>query len=83
MAEASLREAGLAFQSVSDTTDLAASIRRHARDVDPVVIGGGGSPNAAIPTLPETGLSLGVIPLGTANDFARTLGIPIVDLSTG
>jgi hypothetical protein len=67
--EASLREAGLAFQSVSETTDLAASIRRHAKDVDLVVIGGGdGSLNAVVPALLETGLPLGVIPLGTANE---------------
>ncbi|MDA4635961.1 lipid kinase, partial [Escherichia coli] len=28
----------------------------------------------------ETGLSLGVLPLGTANDFARTIGLPPVPL---
>jgi diacylglycerol kinase (ATP) len=42
-----------------------------------VIIGGGdGTLNAALPGLLETGLPLGIIPLGTANDLARTLGDP-------
>ncbi len=32
--------------------------------------------NAAAPALVETGLPLGLLPLGTANDLARTLSIP-------
>lgn len=52
-------------------------IREHARRVDAVVVGGGdGTINAALPHVLEAGLPLGVLPLGTANDFARTLGIP-------
>lgn len=53
-------------------------IRRHAADVDLAVIGGGdGSLNAAAPALIETRLPLGVLPMGTANDLARTLQIPV------
>lgn len=58
---------------------LADTIRRAAADGRPdlVVLGGGdGTLNAAIPALRETGLPLGILPLGTANDLARTLGIP-------
>jgi diacylglycerol kinase (ATP) len=52
-------------------------IRRHAADVDLAVVGGGdGSLNAAAPALIETRLPLGILPMGTANDLARTLQIP-------
>jgi diacylglycerol kinase (ATP) len=44
---------------------------------DRVVIGGGdGTLNAAIPGLLKAGLPFGIMPLGTANDLARSLGIP-------
>ncbi len=56
---------------------LAALIRTHADEVDCVVLGGGdGTLNCALPALLETGLPLGVLPLGTANDFAASLGLP-------
>jgi diacylglycerol kinase (ATP) len=59
-------------QSLSDI------IRQHASEVDFVIIGGGdGSLNAAAEGLIDTGLPLGVLPLGTANDFARTVSIPL------
>jgi diacylglycerol kinase (ATP) len=56
---------------------LGAWIVAHRREVDLVIIGGGdGTLNAAADALIETGLPLGILPLGTANDLARTLGIP-------
>jgi diacylglycerol kinase family enzyme len=43
-----------------------------------VFVGGGdGSVNAAIDGLIETQLPLVVIPLGTANNLARNLGLPL------
>lgn len=52
-------------------------IRYHQYDVDLVIIGGGdGTLNAAIAGIVHTQLPLGILPLGTANDLARTLEIP-------
>ncbi len=53
-------------------------ISHHQNDVDLVIIGGGdGTLNAAIAGLVQTQLPLGILPLGTANDLARTLDIPV------
>lgn len=52
-------------------------IARHRDTVDMVIVGGGdGTLNAAVQGLVGTGLPLGIIPLGTANNVARTLAIP-------
>ncbi len=56
--------------------DLTRLILEHHKSVDLVVIGGGdGTLNGAVQGLVETGLPLGILPLGTANDLAHTLGI--------
>jgi YegS/Rv2252/BmrU family lipid kinase len=60
-----------------DVQGLGAWIIEQRADADLVIIGGGdGTLNAAAEALVETGLPLGILPLGTANDLARTLGIP-------
>lgn len=52
--------------------------RDPAGGIDRIVIGGGdGTLNGAIPGLLEAGLPFGILPLGTANDLARSLGIPL------
>ncbi|MBW4634485.1 MAG: lipid kinase [Iphinoe sp. HA4291-MV1] len=52
-------------------------IKRHQHEVSLVIVGGGdGTLNAVVDALVETQLPVGIIPLGTANDLARTLGIP-------
>lgn len=57
---------------------LGDAIRCHADAADFVVIAGGdGSLNAAAPALIDTGLPLGILPGGTANDLARTLALPL------
>ncbi|MBN3887551.1 MAG: lipid kinase [Nostoc sp.] len=64
-------------ESTEDPTHLAEVILRYQHQVDLVIIGGGdGTLNAAVDALIETQLPLGILPLGTANDLARTLGIP-------
>lgn len=52
-------------------------IREHRDDVDLVILGGGdGTISQAADGLVEAKLPLGILPLGTANDLARTLEIP-------
>ncbi|MEQ9233381.1 lipid kinase [Coleofasciculus sp. E2-BRE-01] len=61
-----------------DPLKLPDIIRHYENQVDLVIIGGGdGTLNAAIEGLVDTQLPLGILPLGTANDLARTLNIPI------
>jgi YegS/Rv2252/BmrU family lipid kinase len=52
-------------------------VRRHLRSVDLVIVGGGdGTLNQAVQPLAESDIPFGILPLGTANDLARTLHIP-------
>ncbi|ATU93765.1 lipid kinase [Phyllobacterium zundukense] len=61
----------------TDGETLSNVISRMRDACDLVIIGGGdGTLNSAAAGLVDTGLPLGVLPLGTANDFARTIGIP-------
>lgn len=75
-----LRELG--FKLIEETPpksgQLGDAVRRHKTGVDLVVIAGGdGTLNAAADALVETGLPLGIVPTGTANDLAHTLGLPL------
>jgi diacylglycerol kinase (ATP) len=64
--------------ATEDPADLSQVICDHRDRVDLVIVGGGdGTLNAAARGLVETGLPLGILPLGTANDLARTLGLPM------
>jgi YegS/Rv2252/BmrU family lipid kinase len=74
-----LREGGVRVleQRPPDVGRLGAWIVEHGSEADLAIIGGGdGTLNAAVEGLVEAGLPLGILPLGTANDLARTLGIP-------
>lgn len=65
-------------ESTEHPHQLSELICQYRDRVDLVIIGGGdGTLNAALAGLVETGLPLGILPLGTANDLARTLGLPL------
>ncbi|MGZ8900660.1 MAG: lipid kinase [Limisphaerales bacterium] len=52
-------------------------IRRFADKTDIVILGGGdGTIRSCLRTVKETNCVMGVLPLGTANNLARNLGIP-------
>ncbi|MBW4473540.1 MAG: lipid kinase [Stenomitos rutilans HA7619-LM2] len=62
---------------IKEAEDFARCIRRYQERVSAVIIGGGdGTLNVAVDALVETGLPLGILPLGTANDLVRTLNLP-------
>jgi YegS/Rv2252/BmrU family lipid kinase len=65
-------------QEAPGDADHTARLIRARRDrIDLVIVAGGdGTINATASALLETGLPLGILPLGTGNDLARTLGIP-------
>lgn len=57
--------------------DISALVAENAAEADGVIVAGGdGTMNAAAEALVKTGLTLGILPSGTANDLARTLAIP-------
>jgi YegS/Rv2252/BmrU family lipid kinase len=62
---------------VADSPQATLSYVRSAHDVDGIVLGGGdGTLSLALPALLDAKrVPLGVLPLGTANDFARSIGI--------
>lgn len=64
-----------------DIEDLSALLRdshdRIQADSDRILLGGGdGTINQVLPDLVRAGLPMAIAPLGTANDLARTLGVP-------
>ena len=74
-----LEEAGFDLERVQPEKEqpIGDLIRAKAGSSDLVIVGGGdGTLNASAKALVETQLPLGVLPLGTANDFARTIGLP-------
>jgi len=57
--------------------ELTGAVAEHGAEADRIVIGGGdGTISQALPQLLALGKPLAVLPLGTANDFANTLGVP-------
>jgi len=57
--------------------EVSADIARRRHEADLVIVcGGDGTINSAARGVLETGLPMGIMPMGTANDLARTLGLP-------
>ncbi|MBL8594106.1 MAG: NAD(+)/NADH kinase, partial [Devosia sp.] len=67
----------VAIERFSSPGEVAADIvrRRHEADLA-IVCGGDGTINAAANGVVAAGLPMGILPMGTANDLARTLEIP-------
>jgi YegS/Rv2252/BmrU family lipid kinase len=58
--------------------EVTRALERYKGLIDRVILGGGdGTMNHAAPSLIRAGCTLGILPTGTANDLARTLGIPL------
>ena len=75
-----LRAGGLSVveEPLGAPEEITGAMERHAGEVEcAIVCGGDGSLCLAAPALQASGLTLGILPMGTANDLARTLGIPM------
>lgn len=74
-----LAAGGISVEEVAcdDVVSMASAIISNVQAVDCVIVGGGdGTLNCTARALVEASLPLGILPLGTANDLAKTLGIP-------
>ena len=81
-AEEKLREAGITLLEtypVKDPKDLIATMRKAVASGAPMVIvgGGDGSLSCTVDDVVDRDCVFALLPLGTANSFARTLGIPL------
>jgi len=81
-ARAKLEAAGvvlLVAHAVTDPEQLDATVRRAIADGAPMVIvgGGDGSLSGTVDELVGKDCVFAILPLGTANSFARTLGLPL------
>ena len=70
-------EIGVSY-ALSDPVRLSETVREAVLEgYDPIILGGGdGSVSSTVDFLAHQNSTLGLLPLGTANDFARTLEIP-------
>jgi diacylglycerol kinase (ATP) len=74
-----LRQGGVdaVIERFATPDEVSADIARRRHEADLVIVcGGDGTINSAAKGVLETGLPMGILPMGTANDLARTLAIP-------
>ncbi|HEX8214995.1 MAG TPA: diacylglycerol kinase family protein, partial [Allosphingosinicella sp.] len=81
-AKVKLEEAGIrliAAHAVKDPSLLNETVRKAVREGAPMVIigGGDGSLSGAVDDVVDKDCVFAVLPLGTANSFARTIGLPL------
>lgn len=74
-----LRAGGVTIETepMESAEAVEASLKAWAGRADCVIVAGGdGSINMAAAGIEASGLTLGILPMGTANDLSRTLGLP-------
>lgn len=65
------------LREVESAEAMLEALNTYGPQADRIIIGGGdGTISSTLPSLLELKKPLGVLPLGTANDFARTLSLP-------
>ncbi|WP_345450408.1 diacylglycerol kinase family protein [Deinococcus aluminii] len=82
--EAELRARGLPFDLISEPSGAGALARVQALppEVAVLAVGGDGTVGALLPALVGTGRPLGIVPLGSGNDFAGMLGLRAGDFAS-
>ncbi|WP_150306822.1 diacylglycerol/lipid kinase family protein [Planctomonas psychrotolerans] len=76
-AELGVGDAGRAIGIVSIGTDGGVAPGNHPHAL--VVVGGDGMVSLAANLVARTGIPFGIVPTGTGNDMARSLGVPVGD----
>jgi YegS/Rv2252/BmrU family lipid kinase len=75
-----LREHGIGsiLIRIGDPEAMTQAIDAYSSRVDRIIVGGGdGTLDVSLQPVLDSGLPLGILPMGTANDLARTLDIPV------
>lgn len=68
----------VAVEPLDTLTNQSRDLSKLQEQTDIVIVcGGDGSVSASAVAIRETGLPMGIMPMGTANDLARTLSIPM------